>query len=120
MNDIAVGRHADGLSEYAREMESAASRDARERGNLYRLTQMGNDIILQPMEHFFAQVASRAAFARRAVACDQSVNKATCKLAPKQRSIWVTVRTLQHQGAGKIEQPLIVARQTLDQLRFMR
>src|SRR6516225_3220374 len=57
MNDVAVRRHANRLSEYAREMECASSSDACERGYFYLLIQMGNDIILQLMEYLFSQAA---------------------------------------------------------------
>jgi len=84
LNDVAVRRHAHGLGEYAREMESASSSYARERSYFYLLVQMGNDIICQPMEYLLAQATSHGTLTRGGVPCDQSVNESSCNLAPKQ------------------------------------
>ena len=58
MHHITVRRHADRSSEYACEVEWAAPRDSRERGDFDRFVQVGNDVVIDPVKDLFAQRTS--------------------------------------------------------------
>jgi hypothetical protein len=51
---------------------------------------------------------------------NQSADKLARGLIPEQRPIWIPFGVLGRQRARKTQKPLIVARQTLVQLRFKR
>jgi len=51
---------------------------------------------------------------------DQTVNEATCDLAPEQRPLSVIVRAFRHQGPSQGQERFIAAAQALNQLRFGR
>ena len=110
MHDITMRGHTDRSGEHAREVERAAPRYVRECSDLDRLVEMSNDIISEPLEDGFAQFTSCPARDPRGVTSKQIFDEAARDLAPEECPIRVAGSAFQRQGAGKIEEHLVVAR----------
>src|SRR5262245_11583677 len=117
LHDVTVWRHPDRAREHPREVESALSRNARERGDVDWLVQMGVDVFGHTRKRSYAQRAASGPGRLRQMPLDEVLHDPVGDAIPVERAVAEAGRRLGGERFGETLQRGVAARQPLRQRR---